>query len=414
MDQMPRKDVVEKEGRVRVLYCILDSRFGGPHRLAQTTARQLRSYGVETCFLLGQKSQDVWQPNGFEVFACRRIQCFTRRHPLWNFLAFCCFLPGNLLRIRRLIRSHDIDIVHVDGITNFVPALAAGLTRTPVVWHYNDHLPELLKRLLLRLVKALAATVIVQGEGLRQTRTGSDPKLARKTVVLYPGIDLRDFDPDRYDPQARARLREQWGVPADVPLIGMIGNLNRFKGHAYFIRAAQRIREQVKAAKFIVVGRKLDTDPDYWEQMQQLTVACGLKDDLIFAGFQEEIAGLLSSWNVFVLSSVLESCPNVVLEAMAMRVPIVATDVGAVSELVLDGQTGFVVPPHDAEALARAVLAYLAMPPEQVRNMTDAARKRVENMFGVDIMARQQYQVYERVSKRQPARLGPGKPEPAA
>jgi glycosyltransferase involved in cell wall biosynthesis len=154
-----------------------------------------------------------------------------------------------------------------------------------------------------------------------------------------------------------------------------------------------------------VVGRKLDTDPDYWEQMQQLAAECGLKEDLIFAGFQEEIAGLLSSWDVFVLSSVLESCPNVVLEAMAMRVPIVATDVGAVSELVLDGRTGFVVPPHDAEALARAVLAYLAMPKEQVLNMTDTARKRVEDMFGVDIMAWQQFQVYERVSKRQRTRL---------
>ncbi len=223
--------------------------------------------------------------------------------------------------------------------------------------------------------------------------------------MLYPGIDLREFDPDRCDAQARARLRAELGVPGDVPLIGMIGNMNRFKGHAYFIRAAQRIKEQVKTAKFLVVGRKLDTDPDYWEQMQQLTAECGLKDDLIFAGFQEEIAGLLSSWDVFVLSSVLESCPNVVLEAMAMRVPIVATDVGAVSELVLDGRTGFVVPPHDAEALARAVLACLAMPEADVLNMTDTARKRVEDMFGVDIMARQQFQVYERVSRRQRTRL---------
>jgi glycosyltransferase involved in cell wall biosynthesis len=391
---------------INVLYCILDNRYGGPHRRAYALALHLRPQHVETLFLLGHKAGQTWRPNDFPSFVCRDIQCFRRRASLRSFVRCLGMLPYNLLRIRRIIRSRAIDIVHVDGITNFVPALAAALTRTPVVWHYNDHLPDPLRRLLLRQVKALASTVIVQGERLREARTGSDPKLSAKTVVLYPGIDLREFDPDRYDAQARIRLREKLGVPGDVPLIGMIGNMNRFKGHAYFIRAAQRIKEQVKTAKFVVVGRKLDTDPDYWEQMQQLTAECGLKEDLIFAGFQEEIADLLSAWDVFVLSSVLESCPNVVLEAMAMRVPIVATDVGAVSELVLDGRTGFVVPPRDAEALARAVLAYLTMPPEQVLIMTDRARKRVEETFGVDIMARQQYQVYERVAQRRMARAG--------
>ena len=396
----------ENEPRIKVLYCILDSRFGGPHQLALTIGRQLRNYRVETLFLLGQKSRNLWRPDGFEVFACRHIQCFTRRHPWLNFAVFCCFLPANLLRIRSIIRSHAVDIVHVDGITNFVPALAARLARTPIVWHYNDHLPNPLKWLLLRLVKALASTVIVQGERLRAARTGSDPKLNGKTVVLYAGIDLRQFDPARYNAQTRLRLRRELGVLGDVPLIGMIGNMNRFKGHACFIRAAQHIKTQVKTAKFLVVGRKLDTDPGYWEQMQQLTAECGLKEDLIFAGFREDIAALMSCWDVFVLSSVLESCPLVVLEAMAMRVPVVATDVGAVSELVLEGRTGFVVPPHDPEAIARAVLACLAMPQEQVRNMVDAARKRVENTFGLDMITRQQYQVYERVSQPRLARLG--------
>jgi len=396
----------QNEQRIKVLYCILDSRFGGPHRLAQTTGRQLRQYGVETFFLMGQKSQDVWHPDGFASFACRHIQCFTRRHPLWNLITFCCFLPVNLLRIRGFIRSNGIDIVHVDGITNFVPALAARLTRTPIVWHYNDHLPDPLRWLLLRLVRALSCAVIVQGEKLKEVRTGADPKLHSKTVVLYPGIDLREFDPARYDPEARARLREELGIPADSPLVGIIGNLNCLKGHAYFIRAAKRIREQVKDAKFIVVGRKLDTDPGYWEQMQQLTVECGLQDHVIFAGFREDAAGILSILDVFVLSSILESCPNVVLEAMAMRVPVVATDVGAVSEMVLHGRTGFVVPPHDAEAIAQAVLACLTMPKEQAQNMAEAARKRVESAFGADIMARQQYQVYERALKRDFSHLG--------
>ncbi len=402
-------DASEPPPPIRVLYCILDSRFGGPHRLAQTTGRQLRHYGVETFFLLGRKSRDVWRPADFGSFVCRHIQCFMRHHPLWNFLAFCTWLPANLWRIRRFLRSHQIDIVHADGITNFVPALAAGLTRTPLVWHYNDHPPRPLKWLLLRLVRRLSQTVIVQGEKLRELRTGSDPKLRAKTIVLYPGINLQDFDPAQRDPEARARLRRELGVPADAPLIGIIGNLNPLKGHAYFIQAARRIRKEVANAKFLVVGRELNTDPAYADRMRRLAVAQGLKDDLIFAGFRDDVAAILSLLDVFVLSSIRESCPNVVLEAMAMEVPVVATDVGAVSEIVVPGRTGWIVPSRDAEALATTVLRCLTLPKDRVQNLGAAARKRIADFFEAGIITRQQYQVYERALGRGRAR---GAPEP--
>ncbi len=401
---MKGKDQPRDDRALRVLYCILDSRYGGPHRRAETMGRQLRTYGVETLFLLGCKSQDVWRPTDFGSFVCRHIQCFTRHHPFWNFAAFCVQLPGNLLRIRRFIRVNDIDVVHVDGVTNFVPALAARLSKTAVVWHYNDHPHRPLKWLLLRLVRSLSSAVIVQGEKLREARTGSDPKLHGKTHVLYPGIDLQEFDPARYDLEARTRLRRELGVPPDAPLVGIIGNLNPLKGHTYFIQAAQWIKETVTNAKFLVVGRKLNTDPGYADRMQRLAVRCGLKDDLIFAGFREDAAAMLSLLDVFVLSSIRESCPNVVLEAMAMEVPVVATDVGAVSELVLDGRTGLVVPPRDAEALAAAVLTCLTMPKEQVRSLGAAARKRIADSFDAGIITRQQYQVYERALGRGRAR----------
>lgn len=83
------------------------------------------------------------------------------------------------------------------------------------------------------------------------------------------------------------------------------------------------------------------------------------------------------------------------LEAMAMNVPVVATDVGAVAEMVLDGRTGFVVPPRDPEAIAEAAMKYLQMPTEQVRHMVDAARQRVESEFAVEPVVRQQKCLYE-------------------
>jgi len=396
-------DAMEKTQRhVTVLYCILDNRFGGPHRLAEAVSRQLKAHNVETLFLLGWKSQEGWTPDDFPVFPIKHIQCFSRRHPLLNLIHFCAVLPLNLFKIRRIIRSHHIDIVHIDGVTNFVPALAAGLTRTPVVCHYNDHLPRLLQWFLLPLVTALSERVIVQGEKLKEARTRNYPKLAGKTSVIHSGLDTRQFDAARYDAASRERLREQLNLPSQCPLIGTIGNLNRFKGHLYFLEAAREIKTKVPEAKFILVGRKLETDAAYWEQLQQRTAQLGLQEDVIFAGFRDDIPAILSILDVFVLSSVLESCPCVLLEAMAMKVPVVTTDVGAVSELVIQGRTGRVVPARDATALAEAVLGYLAASPEQIRTMVEGARKRVEMEFGIDKIADQQRLVYEDLDRRSP------------
>jgi glycosyltransferase involved in cell wall biosynthesis len=385
---------------IRVLYCILDSRFGGPHRLALSVAEHLRDKGVEMLFLFGQKSEEAWRPAGFESFLCRRIQCYRRRHCLRNFAAFFVSLPVNLLKICRIIRSHKIDVVHVDGVTNLVPALAARLTGRPIVWHYNDHLPPAAQRVLLPLVTALASTVIVQGEGLRQSRTAGRPRLLGKTVVLYSAVDTARFDPSQHGPAERRRIRQELGVPADCTLVGAVGNLNRFKGYAHFLEAAAKIKERVGSARFLVVGRKLDTDPDYWEHLQKMTQQLGLTQDVVYGGFREDIPAVLSALDVFVLPSILESCPLAVLEAMAMGVPVVATDVGAVSEVVIDGQTGYVVPSGDGGALAMPVLTLLEQPKEQVRRMVEAARKRVEAEFGIATMAERQKQIYVSMGRR--------------
>ena len=103
MTSIPRNPG-ERQG-IKVLYCILDSRCGGPHRRAHAVSVQLRAQQVETLFLLGQKPGQIWQPEGFASFVCKHLQCFWRQASARNFLRFCVALPGNLLRIRRIIQS---------------------------------------------------------------------------------------------------------------------------------------------------------------------------------------------------------------------------------------------------------------------------------------------------------------------
>ncbi len=381
--------------RLRILKCIADARFGGPHRRSFAIAKRLRTEGIETTFLFGPRTEGPNPPCPFDHIHLRHLLFLRRRHPVLNLLAFVLFLPWNLLRIRKIIRSRQIDLVDVDGVLNVSPALAARLCRVPVLWCYNDHLPGPVKRILLPLVARLSTTVVVQGEQLRQTRTASHPLLREKTKVLCPGTDTAVFDPDRYGAAVRTRVRQQWQIPAGSPLIGVIGNLNPFKGHEDFLRAAAMIKKRAGNARFVIVGRKLPTAPGHWDRLQSLTAELGLEADVIYAGFCDEIPAVLAALDVFVLPSIRESCPNVVLEAMAMKVPVVATDVGAVPEMVSDGQTGTVVPPGQPDTLAEAVLQILAWSPEELRRITEAAREAIQTRFSLDTAARLQREVYE-------------------
>jgi glycosyltransferase involved in cell wall biosynthesis len=385
---------------MKILYCILDNRLGGPHRRAYAVSLRLRRQGVETVFLTGQKTDDVWQPDGETVFHLRDIQFLQRRHPVLNFIRFLFRLPCNIREIRHIIRSQDITIAHIDGSMNIVPALAAWRAGVPIVWHYNDHPPGLAKGLLERLMARLAGRVIVQSEGLRQSRTAGNSRLHDKTYVLHSAVDTDNLVPEAYDATDRARIRVELGVPADCVLIGAVGNVNRCKGYAYLLHAAAKVKERLDGVRFLIVGRKLETDLPYWEELQQLTAELGLRGNVVFAGFREDIPAVLAALDVFVMPSVLESCPVALLEAMAMKKPVVATDVGAVREVVDHGRTGFVAPPGDGEALAEAVLTLLATPAERVRNMAEQARKTVEQRFSVGTIAQQQLQVYRDLLQR--------------
>ncbi len=388
------------EPRIRVLKCILDSRFGGPHRRSFAIARRLRGQGVETLFLFGYRGSRLEGHEDFEQHYVSHLQFMTRRHTILSLLLFLFFLPLNVLRIRRLIKSEQIDLVEVDGVTNTVPALAGRLSGLPVLWCYNDHPPRPVRVFLLPWLERLATRVVVQGERLRQSRTAGRPRLHAKTTILYPGIDLEKFDPARCTPAARQTLREQWGVASDSPLIGVVGNVNRLKGHTYFIEAAGRILREVPNARFAIIGRRIDSNPGCWQELQGLTNRLGLSRNVIFTDYLEDIPAVLRALDVFVLSSVFESCPNVVLEAMAMKVPVVATDVGAVPELLGDGAAGIIVPPRDAGAIARGVLTCLARPIPETRDITDVARKRVETLFGLDKIARLELELYYALAGR--------------
>lgn len=212
----------------------------------------------------------------------------------------------------------------------------------------------------------------------------------------YPAARMR-FVPNGYDltafcrqPEAGQALKATLGLSADVPLIGTVGRYNPQKDHANLLRALAILKQRNTAFTCILVGT--DMTPDNHE-LVALIKQLDLADCVYLLGVRQDIPVVMSALDLHVLSSSSEAFPNVVAEAMACETPNVVTDVGDAAYIV--GETGWVVPPKDAQALAAAIesaLAEQSQPSWPERGA--AARRRVANNFSIDQMVNAYHQVW--------------------
>ncbi len=386
---------------MKVLICFLENRFGGPLRRAGSIAEKLITHDIETLFLLNEKLKRHIPIDGMKCFLVRHSQCLRRKSPVINLLAFCLFFPWNLFRICRIIRSEAIDIVHVNGITNILPVLAANATGTRVLWHLNDtYAPWVTKKLGLMLLRSRPHKILVTSNKVSEYYFGKKAKLYAGSKVLGIPIDMEEFSPDEIDDSTVSTMRVSWGIPQDCTVIGSVGNISGIKGYEYFIEAAYLIKKRVSNVKFLIVGAEFRSQQKFLRKLRSLISARNLDGDIIFTGFQKNVPAFLSLMDVFVLSSVSESGPLVLLEAQAMKIPVVATDVGLVSEQIVDGKTGIIVQPGDPEAIAEGVVTLLEMTQETRQQMVEEARERVRKCYSLDTIALRQKTMYEEIMEQ--------------
>lgn len=173
---------------------------------------------------------------------------------------------------------------------------------------------------------------------------------AAKIVNVGAGIDVGRFASAAPD----GRLAAGLGL-AGHPVVGIVAKLSPVKGHEFFLESAARVARERSDARFLIVG-----DGPRRSELEGMARSLGIADKVVFAGARDDVPALLKLMDAFVLSSVSEGSPNAVMEAMAAGVPVVATDVGGVPDAVGGPSSAVLVPPRDADALARGVLGLLA------------------------------------------------------
>lgn len=259
--------------------------------------------------------------------------------------------------LARVIRRERPDVVHLgNGLrANFDGVIAARLTRTPIVCHvkgFEKYSPR--ERRAVRHVDALVCmTRAVQAHCVEQGVIG------RHTQVVYDAIDEAGFQPTRDAAAVRAEL----GLADTSPCIGIVGNVQEWKGQAVVVEAMAHVHRQIPAARCLIVGGAHRAGADYEHALRRRLSELGLDDVIHFTGFRTDVADVMNALDVVVHASVRpEPFGRVILEGMLLGKPVVAVAAGGVPELIEDGQTGFLTPPGDVAALAQRLVVLLGDP----------------------------------------------------
>jgi len=283
-----------------------------------------------------------------------------RRAPRYLPPLAACF-PLEVKKIRELIRTQKIELMIVVGIENPHGGIAARMESIPTIWQINaTQTPQIVRKTMTPVVRRLADVIMTTGTKIAKEYPGLVDSLGECWVPFFSPVDVELFMPDE---AARARARDELGLSPTGTVIGTVGNRNPQKGHDTFVQAAAILREGRKDVQFVILGARDENhaarDDVILRQAEDLGLVVG--QDLLVLDPRGRVSELASAFDIFWFSSVpkSEGVSTAIMEAMALGLPVVATDVGGTSDVVEHDVTGYVVPPLDAPALAAATVALL-------------------------------------------------------
>jgi glycosyltransferase involved in cell wall biosynthesis len=336
------------------------------------------AYKADLACAPGGKLIDLVRGQGMNVIPFKNL--VQPLHPVKDVLI--------LIDLIRFLKKERYHIVHThNSKAGFVGRLAAKLAGVPVIVHtvhgfaFHDQEPawrQMLFRDMERLASRWCDRMIFISQPLIEWALRERIVGRQKVLKIYSGIDLARFHPVTED--EKRSLRRKWRIREQSAVIGIVSKLWDGKGHEILIRAFKELREEINDAVLVIVG-----DGYLHGKLVDLVRTLGLCDDVIFTGFQMDVSEIIATFDVAVLPSLFEGMGRVVLEAMAMEKPVVASRVGGIPDLVHDGVNGILISPGSVQEL-RSSLVRTLRHPVMAREMGERGRKRINAEFSADTM----------------------------
>ena len=196
---------------------------------------------------------------------------------------------------------------------------------------------------------------------------------------LGNGIDLQKFDPDKGGGEKRRNIRSSYGFAEDAFVVGFVGRLVQEKGIRELFSAIPKVLSRFPNVRFIIIG---PMEPDQWDNVSEEEVGrMRTQHNVVFTGFSKNLGDLYSALDLYVLPTYREGVPRALMEASAMRVPAIATDIRGCREVIVPEETGWLVAPRSTQALAEKIIHAVSLPKETRQEMGDKARAHIQKRF---------------------------------
>jgi len=333
---------------------------------------------------------------GARILIQRSLSVITRGvFKSWRLIPFLFNLPIAAWQLRGILRHHGVDLVHTNVGTVLSSALAARFAGVPHVWHIRDWYGEFrgLWNWYRKYILRYSAKVVCVSSAIAD----QFPKSTRITVV-HDGFSLREFDIDQAHVE---EFRANYNIKRERLVLGCVGRIKFVrKGQEFLVRAAAILRDQDIDLTLLIVGAPSPGSEDDLPRLRALIDQLNLGDRVIFTGELADARPAYAVCDIFVLPSAQpEPFGGVVIEAMCMGKPVIATAIGGSLDQIVDGKTGFLVPPARPDLLADKILM-LVKDPELRRRMGQAGMERARTHFDVCQMVERLESVYSTIPAR--------------
>jgi len=288
--------------------------------------------------------------------------------------------PATCFKILKLIQLKRPDFINTHSSKDsWVASFAARLSNYKPFIIRTRHLSTPVATNIFGSVihKLLPHKIITTGETIREQLIERNHVSPEKIVSIPTGVDFKLFDPKK----SKKKIRRELSLTENTPLVGMVSVLRSWKGHNFFIDATATVLKKFSNVRFLIVG-----DGPQKENLTKIIQEKGLSETIFMLGHREDIPEIMASFNILVHPSFAnEGVPQSIVQAMAMGVPVIASDIKSLSEVVTDGKTGLLSPRKDSGKLAKRIILLLKNK-ELMRKMGNNGRKFVVEKFSMERM----------------------------